>query len=72
MEVTMRFLFKERTSAWNRICRSYARLRATIAACEQLEIIDDDGKLAIVSSERLQRLKGVAWRNKADLENGEI
>lgn len=51
--------------------RLEARLRALVAAAEQTaEEMDDDGKFAIVPSERLQRLLGVASRDREDLEAG--
>jgi len=50
-----------------------SRLRALIAVIEQLvDECDDDGRLALVSSEKLKRVLGFARRDKRDLEEGKI
>ncbi len=51
------------------VARTTARLEATIRAVKELaEDVDDDGSLALVSSERLARALGFARRNWEDME----
>jgi hypothetical protein len=53
--------------------RLEARLSAIVAAAEQVaDEMDDDGKFAVVLSERLQRLLGFARRDKRDIEDGTV
>ena len=64
----------DRVSGSTREERLEARLRALIAAADQLadSLQDDDKDLAIVVSERLHRILGFARRNDSDLQDGSI
>ena len=69
-----------RALAWATVARAVkangrlqARLRALTTVVSQLaQESDDDGQVALVSSERLQRALGFARRDSGDLEQGAV